>query len=313
MTTVDTSLFLDIADALGISSPAIIEKDYWATLLLQEISKLNPKGYQLVFSGGTCLAKAHQNTFRMSEDIDIQMIPHAETTALSNNQQRQLRREIHQLILNIIENSDVFKLASTPQKRSEGKYQQFLIEYPRDHGTPSALRPHLQLDLTESKLLEPPVVLSLCSLYANTLKLKGEVDKITCVTINSTASEKFVSLLRRTASHARDNSRADDQTLIRHVYDLHLIFTTMTSPQSLQSMVQKVIETDRKQFGSQHKEFVDNANLELRYGLSLLIEQPEHKERYQQFIGPLVYHPSPAQWDEAISSIKSFADCWLTT
>jgi hypothetical protein len=53
MTTVDTSLFLDIADALGISSPAIVEKDYWATQFLKEISELTPKGYQLVFSGGT--------------------------------------------------------------------------------------------------------------------------------------------------------------------------------------------------------------------------------------------------------------------
>jgi hypothetical protein len=27
----------------------------------------------------------------------------------------------------------------------------------------------------------------------------------------------------------------------------------------------------------------------------------------------LVYHPSPAPWDEAIASIQSLADCWLTT
>jgi predicted nucleotidyltransferase component of viral defense system len=98
-----------------------VEKDYWATQFLKEISKLTPKGYQLVFSGGTCLAKAHQNTFRMSEDIDIQMIPHAETVALTNSQQRQLRREIHQLILNILESSDQFKLASAPQKKERRK------------------------------------------------------------------------------------------------------------------------------------------------------------------------------------------------
>ena len=76
MDTVDPSLFLDIADALGISSPVIVEKDYWATQLLRALSVLQPDGYQFVFSGGTCLAKAHQNTFRMSEDIDIIMVPH---------------------------------------------------------------------------------------------------------------------------------------------------------------------------------------------------------------------------------------------
>ena len=278
MSTVDASLFLDIADALGISSPAIVEKDYWATQLLKGVSSLNPNGYQLVFSGGTCLAKAHQNTFRMSEDIDIKMVPHPKTVDLSKNHQRQLRRDIHQLVIVLIESSDLFKLASNPKKRNEGKCQQFLIEYPREHDTLGALRPHLQLDLTESNLLEEPVALSIGSLYANTLKEEDEIHNIACVTVNSTASEKFVSLLRRTASHARDKSRADDETLIRHVYDLHLIFESMTSPAGLKSMVQQVIEIDKLQFGNQHEEFVSDANAELRYGLSLLMEQPHHQE-----------------------------------
>ncbi|MCL6419452.1 nucleotidyl transferase AbiEii/AbiGii toxin family protein [Aestuariirhabdus haliotis] len=311
MSTVDSSLFLDIADALGISSPAIVEKDYWATQLLKEISQLTPEGFRLVFSGGTCLAKAHQNTFRMSEDIDIKMIANSATLALSKNQQRQLRRDIHQLILNIISNSGIFKLVAAPKKRNEGKYQQFLIEYPREHDTPDALRPHLQLDLTESDLLEDPIELSLSSLYASTLKEAGEVQNIACVTVHSTASEKFVSLLRRTASHARDNSRADDKTLIRHVYDLHLIYESMASPADLKLMVKRVIEIDKSQFGNQHEEFVNDAHSELRYGLSLLIEQEHHQARYDQFIGPLVYHPSPAKWDEAISSIQELADHWL--
>lgn len=49
MRNIDTSLFLDIADSLGISSPAIIEKDYWGTQLLREISELQLDGYRLVF------------------------------------------------------------------------------------------------------------------------------------------------------------------------------------------------------------------------------------------------------------------------
>lgn len=311
MSEVDSSLFLDIADALGISSPAIVEKDYWATQFLKEISTLRPNGYQLVFSGGTCLAKAHQNIFRMSEDIDIKMIPYPDTLALSKNKQRQLRRDIHQLILDMISESDTFRLAAAPKKRNEGKCQQFLIEYPREHDALGALRSHLQLDLTESDLLEAPVELSLSSLYASILKKEGEVKNITCVTVGSTASEKFVSLLRRTAAHARDNSRADDETLIRHVYDLHLIYESMARPSDFKQMVQQVIEIDKRQFGNQHKEFVRDANSELRYGLSLLMGQAHHQERYRQFIGPLVYHPSPAKWSEAISSVQSLAEHWL--
>jgi len=310
MRNIDTSLFLDIADSLGISSPAIVEKDYWGTQLLREIAALQPDGYRLVFSGGTCLAKAYKNTFRMSEDIDIKMVPNAATRTLSNSQQHKLRGAIHDMIKNIVASSDCFELVDA-KKLSDRKFQQFLIQYPREHETSSALRPHIQLDLTESVLLEDPVNLPLGSLYAYALKESVEINGMACVTVNSVAIEKFVSLLRRTALHSRDGDRADDQTLIRHVYDLHLISNSLDAPDNLQNLVEQVIDIDKKQFGNQHIDFVVDAKNELRYGLSLLLEQPQHEARYKQFIGPLVYHPSPDDWHEAISTVQSLAEKWL--
>lgn len=310
--SVDTSLFPDVAAALGISSPAIIEKDYWATQLIKEISRLEPEGYQLVFSGGTCLAKAHQNTFRMSEDIDIKMVPHENIRECSKNKQKQLRRTIHQLICDFIKKSGQFALVEDPpKKRNEGKHCEFLIGYPRDYGGLKALRPHLKLDLTESSLLEPPVKFSLSSLYSSAMKEASEIQSVACVTVNSMASEKFVSLLRRTSLHARDNSRDDPETLIRHVYDLHLIYKSMEDPESLKPMVRQVIEMDKAQYANRHPEFIDDANAELRYGLSILINQPHHRDRYDKFISPLVYHRSPAKWGEAIVSVEALAEHWL--
>jgi len=120
-----------------------------------------------------------------------------------------------------------------------------------------------------------------------------------------------VSLLRRTAAHARDSSRADDNTLIRHAYDLHLIYSSMKAPEDLRPMVQKVMEIDQIQFANQHPELAKDANKELLYGLSILMEQPHHQERYEKFIGPLVYHPSPAKWNEVIYSTQILAKHWL--
>lgn len=310
MRNIDTSFFLDVADSLGISSPAIVEKDYWGTQLLREISELQPDGYRLVFSGGTCLAKAYKNTFRMSEDIDIKMVPDAATKALSNSQQHKLRGAIHDMVQGIVDRSDCFELADA-KKLSDRKFQKFLIQYPREHETSSALRPQIQLDLTESVLLEEPVNLPLGSLYANALKQPVEISSMACVTLNSVAIEKFVSLLRRTALHSRNSERADDQTLIRHVYDLHLISNSLSTPDNLQNLVEHVIDIDKKQFGNQHIDYVVDAKNELRYGLSLLLEQPKHEARYKQFIGPLVYHPSPANWHEAISTVQKLAEKWL--
>ncbi|MBL1276515.1 MAG: nucleotidyl transferase AbiEii/AbiGii toxin family protein [Ectothiorhodospiraceae bacterium] len=83
---IDSTLFTDVADALGIAHPAIVEKDYYAIQLLKLLSAVETPDYQLVFAGGTCLAKAHQNTYRMSEDIDIKLVPAEEILLKSRSE-----------------------------------------------------------------------------------------------------------------------------------------------------------------------------------------------------------------------------------
>jgi predicted nucleotidyltransferase component of viral defense system len=310
MSLIDTSLFSDVADALGISSASIVEKDYWATQLLKHIFGLHLEAYDFVFAGGTCLAKAHQNTYRMSEDIDIQIIPCENTLNLPKNQQRQLRRAIYQQVVKAINASELLILISTDQK-NESRYQQFLIEYPATYPQFTSLRPHLQLELTESNLLEPAVYLSIGSLYRSILNEPKEISEIPCVTIHSTASEKFVALLRRTAAYHRDDTKIDDGTLMRHVYDLHLIYQSIQNPEALKPIVQKVIDSDRDKFGGKHQEFAVNAKQELLYGLSLLENDIRYKDHYQKFIDPLVYHRSPATWEEAMISVIALSDMLL--
>lgn len=310
MTSIDPMLFADVADVLSISNPVIVEKDYYAILLLKELSLLHCDDYQLVFAGGTCLTKVHQNTYRMSEDIDIKLVASNEALSKSHSMQRQNRKIIHQRILSMLELSPLFQLVET-KKRNEGKFLQFLVQYPRHHDLVDALRPHLQLEITESALLEPAIEKSIRSLYAETNQSEPEVVSFPCVTMQTTASEKFVSLLRRTAACNRDVTQADDETLVRHVYDLHLIGSALTSFNSIKALVDQVIQIDVDQFGNRHEEFRDNPRQELKYGLNLLTTKLTYKERYKKFIGPLVYHPSPATWEQAIKTVLDMGNEWL--
>ncbi|NLA79083.1 MAG: nucleotidyl transferase AbiEii/AbiGii toxin family protein [Erysipelothrix sp.] len=50
--------------------PEIIEKDYYVTLMLQEIAKIQNE-YDVFFKGGTALYKALKSIHRFSEDIDL--------------------------------------------------------------------------------------------------------------------------------------------------------------------------------------------------------------------------------------------------
>lgn len=310
MITIDPMLFADVADVLSISNPVLVEKDYYAVLLLKELSALRFDDYQLVFAGGTCLTKVHQNTHRMSEDIDIKLVASDVALGRSHSMQRQNRKVIHQSIVSMLESSPLFQLVET-KKRNEGKFQQFLIQYPRYHDLVDALRPHIQLEITESALLEPAIEKSIRSLYAETNQSEPEVALFPCVTMETTASEKFVSLLRRTAACNRDTTQADDATLIRHVYDLHLIGLVLTDFNSIKALVTQVIQIDVDQFGNRHEEFRGNPSQELKYGLNLLVTKPIYRAQYKQFIGPLVYHPTPATWDEAIKTVLRMSEEWL--
>lgn len=51
--------------------PAIIEKDYYVTQVLNVLSTIQDEHSTLVFAGGTALAKAHHLVKRMSEDVDF--------------------------------------------------------------------------------------------------------------------------------------------------------------------------------------------------------------------------------------------------
>jgi predicted nucleotidyltransferase component of viral defense system len=46
----------------------LLEKDYYITIVLSEISKLSD---ELIFKGGTCLSKIYYSYYRLSEDMDF--------------------------------------------------------------------------------------------------------------------------------------------------------------------------------------------------------------------------------------------------
>jgi len=78
----DTALFREAVNFTAARtgfSQRLIEKDYFCTLMLSYLSSAAP---ELVFKGGTCLAKVHAEFYRLSEDMDF-VIPIAEDTPRS--------------------------------------------------------------------------------------------------------------------------------------------------------------------------------------------------------------------------------------
>ena len=65
---------LEVQQHFGLPSPALVEKDWYVVKALAAIVAVDAAPFQLVFSGGTALSRAHRLIRRMSEDIDLKII-----------------------------------------------------------------------------------------------------------------------------------------------------------------------------------------------------------------------------------------------
>ncbi|WP_343595002.1 nucleotidyl transferase AbiEii/AbiGii toxin family protein [Acinetobacter sp.] len=212
------NLFTDVADALGIGATSIVEKDYYVVELLKILQPLKFDSHDLVFAGGTSLAKASIQLNRMSEDVDIKIVPKSEIV-LSRSQSKVVRKQLFQQIQEEISKSNVFMIEGKPIVNDEYRYIELLIRYPQTFNQSPCLRPFIKLELVETNLLEPFEKRNITSFVYDLTQQGCIVDSFPCVTIASTSIEKLIAILRRTAAFARNAERVDDESLVRHIYD----------------------------------------------------------------------------------------------
>jgi predicted nucleotidyltransferase component of viral defense system len=82
----------------------LIEKDYFCTVLLEYLATV---GDELVFKGGSCLAKVHADFYRLSEDLDF-VIPMAPDAPRSQRSKKAL--PLKEALVALPERRPVFRL-----------------------------------------------------------------------------------------------------------------------------------------------------------------------------------------------------------
>ena len=143
------------AQKLGIPE-AIVEKDYYVTILLKELAARLP---YIVFKGGTSLSKAHKVINRFSEDIDL-----ASDKDLTQGEKKKLKYAI-------VEVADQLGLTiqNLEETRSRRQFNRYIMAYP-SKGYPSALVPSVIVETPLMALAEPVQKLMIDSLAAEAIK-----------------------------------------------------------------------------------------------------------------------------------------------
>jgi predicted nucleotidyltransferase component of viral defense system len=275
---------LEIQAYFGLPSPALVEKDWYVVQALAAISAADTAPLRLVFGGGTALSRTHRLIQRMSEDIDMKIVGDTEPTRPAL---RRLRDTITEALLAAGFRFDPANRAHR-DSRNETRYTIYRLPYEPVTAGEGALRPEIQLETAVWPLRRPTIVLPVSSFVAEAFKQSPEVPSIACVSIAQTAAEKLVALTRRTAAEIADAGGPRDPTLVRHLYDLH-VMRAHYDPADVVALAREIMPHDAEVFGNQFPAYRVDPLAETLRAIAALEVSPTYTRRYADFCRDMVY------------------------
>jgi predicted nucleotidyltransferase component of viral defense system len=271
------------------------------------LAALDASPFMLVFGGGTALARAHRIVRRMSEDVDFKIVPRPAAAVSRSALRRQLEQLRHQVSAALQAGGFAFDATdkSTAWARDEGQYAVWHLPYQATAGAGQGLRPAIKVELNYAPLRRPSVMWPVSSFVAEAMNRPPEVPEIPCVSIVETAAEKLVSLTRRTAMEMAGASRDVDETLVRHIYDLHMM-RDLVDPIEVAALARSIAEADARQFAHQYPAYAADIPGETRKAIDALQSDPVYRSRYGDFAIAMAYGERP-EFDTALGSVVGLA------
>lgn len=257
---------------------AIIEKDYYVTLVLKEIAKRNP---DIVFKGGTSLSKCYKIIDRFSEDIDLNIVG---DTKPGESKRKKLKTDIVAAI-------DYCNLTLTEPEsiRSRRDFNKYIVDYPTQFDT-NFLKQHLIIETAVFFRAYPTKKMEADSLVYNYLLSNKNNDIIEFYDLApfvlnvQTTDRTFVDKLFALG----DYYLADTiQGHSRHIYDLYRILPTIKFDDDFKKLV-KTVREERKE----HKTCSSaQDNIDMNSLISEMISAEAYRHDYENITSALLFKP----------------------
>lgn len=164
----DRETFRDIIEQAADSSgrtPAVVEKDYYVTLILKLLSEqLN----QCVFKGGTSLSKGFHVIDRFSEDIDITFNEHIGESR---------RKKLKNVVLKGISEELGMPVANWEETQSDRDYNAYLFSYESVFGLQDDRLPqYVKLETALGSYSFPTQIVEIRNYIGDYLEGRGRAD-----------------------------------------------------------------------------------------------------------------------------------------
>jgi predicted nucleotidyltransferase component of viral defense system len=292
---------LEIQRHFGLPSPALVEKDWHVVKALAAIAAVDTEPFDLVFGGGTALSRAHGLIRRMSEDIDLRIVAADTPTRAAL---RGLRTSITGALLNA---GFVFDPANAAHRETmyEGRYTIYRLPYEAVAEGKGALRPEIQIETAVFPLRRAAVERPVISFVAEGFSRPAELPAMACAAIPETAAEKFVALTRRAGAELAGLRDKRDPTLVRHVYDLHVIRDHYDA-RDVVGLAREIMVADAATRGRNFPAYQANPIAETLKAIVGIAADRQFATTYANFCRDMVYGEAP-DFDTAVATLKTLA------
>jgi GR25 family glycosyltransferase involved in LPS biosynthesis len=223
----------------------------------------------------------------MSEDVDFK-VELIGTQSLSRSAMRTQLGILRDRVSAALTEEGFSLDPSTPRIRNENRYMRYQLPYEGTDPEVAGLRPTIQVELTYAPLRLDVVRLPVASFIAEAFQRHPEIADMACVAVTETAAEKLISLTRRTAMQIAGLSRDDDTTLVRHLYDLHVL-RSCYDVSEVSTLASTIMLNDAVTFANQYPAYREQPLAEARKALEALKGERVHSERFMAFQRDMVY------------------------
>ncbi len=271
--------------------PDLVEKDYYVTMILRELSKR--KDY-VVFKGGTSLSKCHKVIKRFSEDIDITI-----DTKISQGQMKDLKETIKD-----IADSLGLNIPNINETRSRRSYNRYVLNY-------RSVFPKLNNAITTAVLMEtsfaevsfPTVLLPVTSYIGEYLKIANSKElkeyglepfEMKVQGLDRTLADKVFAicdyhLAGQIAKHSR------------HIYDIHKLLPLVPLTEEFKVLVREVRKKRAKTTICPSAQ----PEIDIPKLLETIIETNAYKEDYENITTQIL--EENVSYETAIEAIRIIA------
>ncbi|MCQ2978484.1 MAG: nucleotidyl transferase AbiEii/AbiGii toxin family protein [Clostridia bacterium] len=272
---------------------AIIEKDYYVMLILEEIVKKFP---DIVFKGGTSLSKGHKIINRFSEDIDLTFENHP-----GDSKRKRVKHEIVNLI-----NDMGFNIINEDDLKGNRDFNKYLIEYPKVTEM-GGIKKVVQVETSYIMPGYPNDKKEISSYIYEYMNEKGLVEdikkyelkkfEVNIQTIERTFIDKVFALCDYVLSNDIDEHS-------RHIYDLYKLYPLIKFDKDFKMLVEDIRQKRRK-----HKTCISaKEGININKILRDVIDKEIYKIDYAGITSKILSMEDQIKYEEAITVLDRIAN-----